>query len=84
MIADTFANAVWEALKGDHNDLRKQAIILQAYRESALAHACAHYDDAIDMMFDGPDESDEGYAKARWRDARRYVLAAQGTEADAP
>jgi len=29
---NTFANAVWAALKGDHNDLRKQAIILEAYR----------------------------------------------------
>ena len=80
-IEDGFANAVWDALKGDHNDLRKQQIILKAYRESALAHACVNYDDAIDMMFDGPDESDEDYAKARWRDARRYVCAAQGIEA---
>jgi len=29
---NAFANAVWAALKGDHNDLRKQAIILEAYR----------------------------------------------------
>lgn len=30
----SFANAVWEALKGDHSDLRKQAIILRAHRAS--------------------------------------------------
>jgi hypothetical protein len=29
---EAFANAVWDALKGDHNDLRKQAIILRAHR----------------------------------------------------
>lgn len=27
-----FSNAVWSALKGDHNDLRRQALILRAYR----------------------------------------------------
>jgi hypothetical protein len=29
---EAFANAVWDALKGDHSDLRKQAIILEAHR----------------------------------------------------
>jgi hypothetical protein len=28
----TFCSVVWEALKGDHNDLRKEAIILRAFR----------------------------------------------------
>jgi hypothetical protein len=79
--SDPFDTLVWDALKGDHNDLRRQANILQAYRNSALAHACALYDDAIDMMFDGPDESDEGYAKARWQEARCLFAAAQGIEA---
>lgn len=31
---EIFANKVWVALKGDHTDLRKQAIILQAHREA--------------------------------------------------
>jgi hypothetical protein len=34
---EQFANAVWEALKGDHTDLRKQAIILQAHRSAIPA-----------------------------------------------
>lgn len=29
---EAFSAAVWDALKGDHNDLRKQAIILRAHR----------------------------------------------------
>lgn len=29
---EAFCAAVWEALKGDHNDLRRQAIILKAHR----------------------------------------------------
>ena len=33
-----FCAAVWEALKGDHTDLRKQAIILKAHRVASEAH----------------------------------------------
>lgn len=29
---EAFMDAVWDALKGDHNDLRRQAIILEAHR----------------------------------------------------
>ena len=32
-----FAAQVTEALKGDHNDLRAEAIILRAYREGVMA-----------------------------------------------
>lgn len=34
MTQHPFADAVWKALKGDHNDLRRQAIILEAHREA--------------------------------------------------
>lgn len=34
MTQQPFADAVWKALKGDHNDLRRQAIILEAHREA--------------------------------------------------
>lgn len=30
---EKFLKQVWEALKGDHNDMRKERIILQAARE---------------------------------------------------
>lgn len=36
-IEQPFCAAVWDALKGDHNDLRKQAIILVAFREAIAA-----------------------------------------------
>jgi len=33
----TFAETVWQALKGDHNDLRRQQIILRAHRDALAA-----------------------------------------------
>jgi hypothetical protein len=32
-----FCDKVWEALKGDHNDLRRQQIILNAFRTARAA-----------------------------------------------
>jgi len=50
-----FLDAVWSALKGDHNDLRREQIILKAYRESvaqvredALSQAAKIADDWSD------------------------------------
>lgn len=43
IIDQIFCSRVWDALKGDHNDLRKQAIILEAHRD-----ACARIRDQID------------------------------------
>lgn len=34
MAEQVFIDQVWEALKGDHTDLRKQAIILRAFRDA--------------------------------------------------
>ena len=31
---EQFCSAVWDALKGDHNDLRRQQIILEAHRSA--------------------------------------------------
>lgn len=55
---EAFCAVVWEALKGDHNDLRKQQMILRAHRagkadllealKAMLAHSCvadAHPED---------------------------------------
>lgn len=37
-----FSNAVWSALKGDHNDLRRQALILRAYRTAHSGEGREH------------------------------------------
>lgn len=42
-------------------------------RENILLHAILKYENAIDMMFDGPDDSDEAYAKARWREGKTLL-----------
>lgn len=36
-VEEMFMQEIWEALKGDHADLRRQQIILRAYREAGRA-----------------------------------------------
>jgi hypothetical protein len=40
-IEGAFVQELWEALKGDHNDLRREKVILQAFREAQNAYASA-------------------------------------------
>ena len=42
-------------------------------RETILLSAILKYEDAVDMMFDGPDDSDVAYAKARWREGKALL-----------
>lgn len=43
-----------------------------------LVEAAKLYDDALDIMFDGPDESDRDMARTKWRLARQAALAQRG------
>jgi len=44
-----FINGVWDTLKGDHNDLRKQQIILHLYRDAIREIAPAVLDEATNL-----------------------------------
>lgn len=60
-----FADAVWGALKGDHNDLRRQQIILQAHREALASTQPAIRDGGWRPMAEAPESRKPILAKLR-------------------
>ena len=96
---EEFCAAVWEALKGDHNDLRRQQIILAAHRAS-LANApaassvgadaadlLAHYADFIRHSVKADDLEMHPYLPEIERvvyDLRAAIAKATVAESDAP
>lgn len=72
MTEQEFCQVVAQTLKGDHNDLRKEAIILRAHRE-ALATPSQPDPQSRGQAFDG-----EGEARAD--DIRRSIIRQLGDD----
>jgi hypothetical protein len=85
-LVEAFVSQVWEALKGDHNDLRREQIILRAFREAQQAAAArleelerenARLQKERDYAVKWGNASVESVQEAMWRyqDALRAVFA---------
>jgi hypothetical protein len=74
----------------DDRDWQRAAVLEMTNRASAaltaapsgvsdavLLQVLTLFDDALDMMFDGPDDEDVGYAKARWNEGRALLRTLQ-------
>lgn len=56
-----FLEAVNEAIKGDHNDLRREALILHAFREAADPQSSADHHQRQGIALDIIDEALQSY-----------------------
>ena len=67
-----FCEAVWQTLKGDHNDLRKQALILKAFR-AALSAMPAPSAEPVGWLYTDPSGKTEIFVRGRWCFHEKWV-----------